>query len=63
MTANAPEPRPRVWTAPVLLGALSAVGLIAALVADGVGDAIAWAALGIPVAVSAWYGLYASRSA
>lgn len=61
MTVREAEARPRVWTAPVLLGALSAIGLIAALVADGIGDAVAWVALGIPIAVSAWYGLRTSR--
>jgi hypothetical protein len=47
-------PRPRVWTAPAVLGFLSGLGLIAALVADGLGDLLGWLALGVPVAVVGW---------
>jgi hypothetical protein len=39
------------------LGAMSVVGLASALVADGPGDALAWIALGVPVAVAAWCAL------
>ena len=45
--------RRQIWGPPVLLGVLSLVGLVAALVADGVGDALSWAALALPVAVCA----------
>jgi hypothetical protein len=44
----------RVWTAPILLGATGAIGLIAALVADGVGDYVAWMTLAMPVGVVLW---------
>jgi hypothetical protein len=48
--------RIRVWTAPIYLGVISSVGLIAALLSDdGLGDYLAWLALGIPVAVVLWY--------
>jgi hypothetical protein len=48
--------RIRVWTAPVYLGVVSTVGLIAALLSDdGPGDYLAWLALAIPVAVVLWY--------
>jgi hypothetical protein len=48
--------RIRVWTVPIYLGVLSTVGLIAALLSDdGLGDYLAWLALGIPVAVVLWY--------
>lgn len=47
--------RIRVWTAPIYLGLLSTIGLIAALLSEGLGDYIAWLALGIPVAVVLWY--------
>ena len=47
----------RVWFAPIVLGALSAAGLVAALVSDDLGDWLAWAALGVPVAVAAVYSL------
>lgn len=44
-------PRIRVWTAPILLGASAAIGLIAALMSKGVGDYVAWVALAIPIVV------------
>ena len=44
----------QIWTAPVLLGLSSAVGLVTALFSDGVGDVIAWVALGVPVVVCLW---------
>ncbi len=47
----------RVWLIPALLGLLSGIGLVSALVADGPGDWVSWLALGAPVAFSAWYGL------
>jgi hypothetical protein len=47
----------RVWFAPIVLGALSAAGLVAALVSDDFGDWLAWAALGVPVAVTALFSL------
>lgn len=48
--------RIRVWTVPIYLGLISSVGLIAALLSDdGLGDYLAWLALGIPVAVVLWY--------
>ena len=44
----------KTWGAPLALGVLSLVGLVAALVADGWGDALSWIALAVPVAVSVW---------
>lgn len=49
-----PELR-RVWTWPILLGLLSASGLISALVSDHWGDVWSWVALGVPVAVTLWF--------
>ena len=46
-----------VWLWPVLLGALSASGLLSALVSDHWGDAWSWFALGLPVLVMAGFGL------
>lgn len=42
---------------PVLLGALTLSGLVSALLSEGAGDVWSWLALGVPVAVVAWYGL------
>ena len=52
---SAPQ-RIRIWTAPIYLGVISTVGLIAALLSDdGLGDYLAWLALGLPVAVVGWW--------
>jgi len=39
---------------PLLLGALTAIGLISALFGDGGWDALSWAVLAVPLAVLAW---------
>lgn len=47
----------RLWGWPLAMGVLTTVGLISALFSDGgAGDMLAWVALGIPVAVCAWFG-------
>ena len=51
----------RVWRMPIILGLLSAIGLIAALLADGLGDLLSWLALSAPVAAALWYGLIVRR--
>ncbi|MBN1239756.1 MAG: hypothetical protein JXB36_14730 [Gammaproteobacteria bacterium] len=57
MTGHRHPYRPRIWTAPITLAVLSAIGLTAALVADGAGDVVAWLALAAPIAVAAWHSL------
>ncbi|WP_404439306.1 hypothetical protein [Stutzerimonas chloritidismutans] len=42
----------RIWLWPVLIAALSAVGLVAGLVSEGAGDWLNWLALSVPVALS-----------
>ena len=46
-----------IWTAPIVLGVLTIVGLISALVGDGVWDALSALTLGAVMAVGGWYGL------
>ena len=46
----------QIFAAPILLGAVSAIGLTTALVGDGVWDAVSWLGLGIPTAAGIWYG-------
>jgi len=44
---------------PIVLAALSALGLVSALLGDGVWDVLSWITLWIPVAViarHAWFG-------
>ena len=52
-----------VWAMPILLGVLSAVGLVAALLSSGLGDWISWVALAVPVIVSFWWSLKPNRNA
>ncbi len=45
---------PRLWGWPVVIAAISASGLITALLSDGWGDLWSWLALGVPVGICAW---------
>jgi hypothetical protein len=47
----------RVFAVPILLGLLSVVGLLSALLGDDIWDALSWFALGVPCAVIAWFWL------
>ncbi len=49
--------RKQVWGMPVLVGALSLVGVGAGLVGEGMFDAVSWIALAIPVSVGLWFSL------
>ena len=51
------SPFMRMWGAPILLAILTTVGLISALLGDGVWDHVSALALGIPVALCLWFGL------
>jgi len=44
-----------LWGMPILLGALTAVGLVAGLLGDGWWDLVAVAGLGAPVLAGAWH--------
>jgi len=41
----------RLWGAPIVLGMLGLVGLVAALIGDGVLDAVSYLLLAVPLAV------------
>jgi hypothetical protein len=45
----------KIWAPPLVLAVVSAVGLVSALLADGVADVLAWLSLGVPVLVVGWY--------
>jgi hypothetical protein len=45
----------RMWGTPILLGILTAVGLLSALLGDGVWDYVSAVTLGIPVLTAGWY--------
>ena len=44
------------WGVPAALAAVTLIGLLSALVADGWADTLSWLALGRPVGVCFWYG-------
>jgi hypothetical protein len=52
----------QVFGVPILLGLLSAVGLLSALLGDNIWDAISWLALGVPCALIAWFWFFARRA-
>ena len=49
--------RAQIWGVPLLLAVLTGIGLIAALLGDGVWDLVSAVTLGAPVAVGARYSL------
>jgi hypothetical protein len=51
-----------VWGMPILLGVLTIVGLVSALLGDGIWDTVSAFALGAPVLAGAWYGLRRKRN-
>ena len=46
-----------LWAMPILLGVLTTIGLISALLGDGIWDVVSAFALGAPVVVGAWHSL------
>lgn len=52
----------KLWGVPLLLGVLTVVGLVSALLGDGIWDTVSAFALGIPVAVGAWFALRGRRN-
>jgi hypothetical protein len=44
-----------IFLVPALLGLVSAVGLVVALVGDDIYDAAGWALLGVPCAIALWH--------
>jgi hypothetical protein len=51
-----------LWGMPILLGILTLVGLVSALLGDGIWDTVSAFALGAPVLVGAWFGLRRRRN-
>lgn len=45
----------QIWLAPVLLGIVTIVGLLSALLGDGVWDMVSVVALAVPVLTIGWY--------
>ena len=51
-----------LWGVPILLGILTVIGLVVALLGDGVWDLVSVAALAAPVLVGCWYGFRPPKS-
>lgn len=47
----------RLWGWPIVLGVLTVIGLVSALLGDGIWDCLSALTLGVPVAVGGWYSL------
>ncbi len=47
-------PFKRMWGPPILIGVITAVGLISALLGDDIWDHLSACALAVPVVVSLW---------
>jgi hypothetical protein len=46
----------KVWSIPPILALLSLIGLLSALLGNGVWDVLSWATLAVPLAVIGWLG-------
>ncbi len=55
------SPFMRLWGWPIALSILTIVGLVSALLGDGVWDYLSALALGVPLAVGGWYSLRRGR--
>lgn len=51
-----------IWRWPIALGLLSVVGLLSALLGDGIWDALSWFTLGAPLAVIAFFVFRPARA-
>jgi hypothetical protein len=52
----------KLWGMPLLLGLLTTIGLLSALLGDGIWDILSAVALGIPVVIGLWYSLRGWRN-
>lgn len=52
----------QIWAMPVLLAVLTVIGLVPALLGDGIWDLVSAVSLGTPVAVGAWHALRRPRA-
>lgn len=51
---SSPQSLAAIFAVPMVIAVFSLVGLVAALLDDGVYDLLSWLALGVPVAVIFW---------
>ena len=56
MSRSAGRSLRQIFLWPMVLGTMTVVGLISALVADGIWDLLSWLMLLVPVALGIWRG-------
>lgn len=44
-----------IWLAPIILGVISAIGLLSALLGDDIWDVLSWLTLTLPLLVAVYY--------
>ena len=52
---SVPQTTKQIWAAPIVLGIVSAIGLVSALLGDGIWDALSWVTLTAPIAAVLWF--------
>jgi len=55
------RPLRSLWGMPVLLGVLTSIGLVSALLGDGIWDIVSACSLAVPVCCALWFGLRRRR--
>ncbi len=50
-----PQTTRQIWASPIVLGIISAIGLVSALLGDSIWDALSWVTLTAPVAAVLWF--------
>ena len=58
MRRTTPAPLRRIFAAPLAVALVTIVGLVAALLGDGLLDALSWTGLAVPLAVMLWAWLF-----
>lgn len=48
---NARQPLSRIFAVPAVLGILTTIGLLSALIGDGIFDGLSWLTLAAPIAI------------
>ena len=52
---SVPQITRQIWTVPIALGIVSAIGLVSALLGEGMWDALSWVTLTAPIAAALWF--------
>lgn len=52
----------QIFAMPVVIGVLSSIGLVSALVGDDIWDGVSWLTLGLPIALFAYFLLRPQRT-